>query len=101
MTIQPIGRDDGGGARPRDLYALFPLRVTAPRHPLADGHGRVPIEVFEVPPELIDVIRTLPIRSNAVAPLRPPVELDRPVPGEPSRRGATEPRRGTRVDLRA
>lgn len=101
MSIQPIGHDQGGPAGSRDLFALFPLRVAAPRHPLADGHGQVPIEVFEVPPELIDVIRTLPIRSNAVAPLRPPV-----APGESpsteSRRGTTaEPRRGSRVDVQA
>lgn len=40
-----------------------PARIPAPDHPLADRDGLVPVEVFDLPPELLSAIRALPIRG--------------------------------------
>lgn len=92
MSIQPIGGSDAATPRTQSMADLVPLRVAAPRHPLADPQGQVPIEVFEVPPELVDVVRTLPIRSPSVA--------TEPAPETP-RLVVAQERRGTRIDVEA
>lgn len=93
MRIQfdPAGDVRSAVATMRDLQGM---RVSAPQHPLADAHGQVPIEVFEVPPELVDVVRTLPIRSMAATPVELPPE---PMPA----RVAAEPLIGGIVDVDA
>lgn len=51
---------------PVDDVTRSPQRwVQAPHHPLADRLGRVPVEVFEVPPELVEAVRGAPIRMPA------------------------------------
>lgn len=39
-----------------------PSKIPAPSHPLADPDGMVPVEVFDLPPELLTAIRGVPIR---------------------------------------
>ncbi|HSL59906.1 MAG TPA: hypothetical protein VK866_18825 [Acidimicrobiales bacterium] len=46
--------------------ARSPRWIQAPEHPLADRLGRVPVEVFELPPELVDAVRGAPIRTPGV-----------------------------------
>ena len=55
--IGPI--EEAAPARP-------PRWVQAPEHPLADRRGRVPAEVFELPPELVNAVRSAPIRAPGV-----------------------------------
>ncbi|QGG96442.1 hypothetical protein [Actinomarinicola tropica] len=99
MSIDAIGSGDAATPRTQSLFDLVPLRVAAPRHPLADVHGQVPIEVFEVPPELLDVVRTLPIRGPED--IAAPPELAATGTEAPASRLVSEERRGTRIDLQA
>lgn len=101
MSIQPIGGSDAATPRTQSMADLVPLRVAAPRHPLADPQGQVPIEVFEVPPELIDVVRTLPIRGAQAAPVAAPIDPAPPGGDAPGARLVAEERRGVRIDVEA
>lgn len=92
MDIQAIGATEAASPRTQSILDVVPVRVAAPHHPLADAHGQVPIEVFEVPPELVDVVRTLPIRSAGPASESAP---------SPLRLVAAQERRGTRIDVEA
>ena len=105
-----------GGVAAGDLSAQVAMferlrqRVAAPQHPLADTSGRVPVEVFDLPPELLDAIRTLPIRPPVV-PGESTAGRERPAgareaegrqePRASVARVASEPSRGARVDLEA
>lgn len=92
MDIQGFGAIEVASPRTQSVLDVVPFRVAAPHHPLADARGQVPIEVFEVPPELVDVVRTLPIRSTAPA--------SESAPSSP-RLVVAQERRGTRIDVEA
>ena len=51
------------GSSTNQSIQYAPSKVPAPTHPLADPDGMVPVEVFDLPPELLSAIRGLPVRS--------------------------------------
>jgi hypothetical protein len=91
---------------PVDDVAGSPRRwVRAPEHPLADRLGRVPVEVFEVPPEMVEAVRSAPIRvpdtegRRPVGPGSGPSVLEpEPLPATEQRPPAPEPHAG-RLDV--
>ncbi|MGY6501284.1 MAG: hypothetical protein ACXIVQ_10395 [Acidimicrobiales bacterium] len=69
MEIRAIGQDEAGGAVMAAWVSMAATTVAAPTHPLADRDGRVPVEVFNAPPEMMRAILASPVRgpSEAVA----------------------------------
>lgn len=72
MEIRPIGSEEPGGVQPLGWPSMAPSTIIAPAHPLADRDGRVPVEVFDAPPELMRAILASPIKAvSESAALRP------------------------------
>lgn len=67
MEIRPIGSDEPSGVQALAWPSMAPSSVSAPTHPLADRDGRVPIEVFDAPPEMIRAILASPVRAPSQA----------------------------------
>ncbi len=63
MEIQPVSRNDQAELAWYTHPSLAPDQVPAPIHPLADRDGKVPIEVFDAPPEMMRAVLAAPIRA--------------------------------------